>query len=852
MAAEVAMFDAKPGGHNLVQQGALAPLGLSPGKRSLTEQLSIDHVTSSTLQPAAPAPTAMARALALAQLGVVHLAAIEDALAPAFQRAVAATDANAVKAIALQLLGQTARIVDAQTQIVVLVPQADGSRGAALASTAATDPFAPDAAKLVELTRAKAALDRTIAEKLPRLSTQLGPQMFGNELVTGRATEPPPRVREAFMLLAYEVSIVVQLLEAADDIQRLIQPADEMRGTSEQATEHAHRDALDLLERWKGRPINFLFLSRVLAKRGLWTTLQGARSTRGRSTNELKRAVAAQARETGATPDTGELWDAEQAHRALSYSTGDWAISDDDALKVYDMLAQAEPRARAALVKQLHRMGRLGALCENLPWGIVKQLWESISDPEASKLLEPFWTSKGGGASLGTKLKSAGHWYTDAINKFLDIATFGAKPRIDEMYDAREAGVVSDDAYYVGATKAIGRAALVAAAMTASGGLAGELTAGAAEGAGLGRAFTAVASGAAGGGVGNVAGHFVGDVYDQIADGKRGFDSLSDYGSSFREGAVFGGVVGAVGLAASRFLPKATRTIAQDAAATHPQLTQLLDAARSAGRNAGARVRMTLRDFLASIAPPTPGLRLAYAGHALPPRIAAAAPSSWVLVTIRPLQDLNAPMQTSRGIGDLAEVERVDLFDDYGADASYQDELADWRHEEQPPDRGHAGRDEIGLAEPQSDGTLSPRRVRHVRPQELEPELAGEAGVGPLHASRLDITRSPRHHVLPQEELAFFQERGFPGRTTDNFTIELNKLDHEIVHGGNQHLARRHWTEHDWNPKLMTRLWKAEAKLQRVKGPGAKLTRDEILLIVDQMRKRFGIAELPYIQYNAR
>ncbi len=455
-------------------------------------------------------------------------------------------DTSAVKALALQIVGGVARIVDAQSHVVRLVPQVDTGPRAVTASTAETDAGAPDAAELAKLTAKKAALDAAVLATVPKLALQVSPQWFGDELVAGHAAEPPPHVREVLVQLTYEAGLVVQLLEEADAIEALLLSIDKVRETSGPATEGPPRAAVDHLERWKGRPVNFLFLARVLTKRGLWQSMQGIQDPRGHTAAELERKVIVQSKETGATADVGEAWDAEEAHSLLSYSRFDWKVTDAEASSVFEMLAKAEPRARGELVKQLYRMGRLGPLCEHLPWGQVKQLWESIADPEASKLLEPYWANKGGGASLGKRLEEQDHWYTTALSRFLDIATFGAKPRLDAAYDAREAGMITDDGYWGGVTKAVGRAAFVAAATAATGGGAGELVAGASEGMGLasgvvGRTVTTVAAGATAGGFGNVAGHFIGDVYDQALDGKQGFDSASSYGKSFGEGAALGG-----------------------------------------------------------------------------------------------------------------------------------------------------------------------------------------------------------------------------------------------------------------------------------------------------------------------
>jgi len=94
------------------------------------------------------------------------------------------------------------------------------------------------------------------------------------------------------------------------------------------------------------------------------------------------------------------------------------------------------------------------------------------------------------------------------------------------------------------------------------------------------------------------------------------------------------------------------------------------------------------------------------------------------------------------------------------------------------------------------------------------------------------------------QEIEFFQARGFPGRDIDNFTVELNKLDHEMVHGGNQPLARRHWQEREWNTKLMKTL------RAREKALGRRLRRNEILGIMEAQRVEFEIADRPFVHYT--
>ena len=209
----------------------------------------------------------------------------------------------------------------------------------------------------------------------------------------------------------------------------------------------------------------------------------------------------------------------------------------------------------------------------------------------------------------------------------------------------------------------------------------------ASEGMGLasgvvGRGVTAVASGATAGGFGNVAGHFIGDVYDQVLDGKEGFDSVSSYGKSFGEGAALGGATAAVGLVASKYLPQGTRSLAQEAAASRPHVTRVLEATRSVGVGVGVKLQTTVRDFLDTLGGP-PGFRFAYAGNpAIPPRLASAPPTAPVWIVVRPLKDLNAPMKMEGGDrgGPLGEIESVEpgeeiaaMFDEFSSPERYRD-----------------------------------------------------------------------------------------------------------------------------------------------------------------------------------
>ena len=74
------------------------------------------------------------------------------------------------------------------------------------------------------------------------------------------------------------------------------------------------------------------------------------------------------------------------------------------------------------------------------------------------------------------------------------------------------------------------------------------------------------------------------------------------------------------------------------------------------------------------------------------------------------------------------------------------------------------------------------------------------------NATGAGVARPPRHHVLPQEERAFFEARGFKGDLDiDNFTVELQAADHQAQHGGGNWRMGRLWPG-EWNRFAMEKL----------------------------------------------
>ncbi len=100
----------------------------------------------------------------------------------------------------------------------------------------------------------------------------------------------------------------------------------------------------------------------------------------------------------------------------------------------------------------------------------------------------------------------------------------------------------------------------------------------------------------------------------------------------------------------------------------------------------------------------------------------------------------------------------------------------------------------------------------------------------------------PKHHVFPQEERAWFEERGFTGEfDIDKFTVEIEEAEHQAVHGGGDYRLGRS-TGFEWNRRVMAALRSEEA------GLGRRLRRRRIFEIVQNLMEEYRIPHefVPY------
>jgi len=127
----------------------------------------------------------------------------------------------------------------------------------------------------------------------------------------------------------------------------------------------------------------------------------------------------------------------------------------------------------------------------------------------------------------------------------------------------------------------------------------------------------------------------------------------------------------------------------------------------------------------------------------------------------------------------------------------------------------------------QANGDL-PQGVRDAlgdSPEVCGMQVTDRAGAG--------MSERPKHHVLPREHRAWFEERGFTGDVDiDKFCVRLEQAHHQAVHGGGNWRLGRMWPN-EWNRMIMDALQRAERRT------GQMLTRNEILNIVAERMKNY-------------
>jgi hypothetical protein len=596
------------------------------------------------------------RALLSAQQAVNMTRVIRETLKPAYRNAVDALNPVAALELGTHIFSAYSAIETARTEIAHAFPP--GNEGAAMVSTVDTpvdDTVEAAHARWLELQGLQGMLIGDEGVLGYELIREVGPGMFRGTPVAEGAVAPPPK-KNAAARIANEAGVVVEILALVHKIRDMTGAS---AGECRQLSEGEQCEIASWLEPYKSRPIDFAFAAQVLAAEHLWDIVAGAKGASGRTLAETRDKAQAQARETGAFVDVGEF-DADTVQQLLDDA------SDGNAMEVFETLKEMPPSARGPVIKQIDRMGLLGGLCDHLPWQYVKALHGVIaeSDHAAASLLLPYFEDKGGGKSLHKMYEEnimenleEGGFINNAQAfgwTFLDTAhnalTFGFLHEYSAAYDASEEGWITDDQFYASAGKALGKAVAIGVVSAVTGGLAGAAAEGAALGVGISEGAAAIIGGGVGGAVGGVAGHFTGDVYDQLLNGKEGFDSLGDYGMSAAVGGASGAALATVSVMAGQYLPASQQRMADLYATRYPRMTRVLEDVRMAGYSAGAagragavQVKMKVQEYLDSIDTGGFGGPTAFA-TANGADIRMMPPDQEISVRVRVPKDFNRPV----------------------------------------------------------------------------------------------------------------------------------------------------------------------------------------------------------------
>ncbi|MFP2933434.1 DUF2380 domain-containing protein [Pyxidicoccus sp. 3LG] len=123
-------------------------------------------------------------------------------------------------------------------------------------------------------------------------------------------------------------------------------------------------------------------------------------------------------------------------------------------------------------------------------------------------------------------------------------------------------------------------------------------------------------------------------------------------------------------------------------------------------------------------------------------------------------------------------------------------------------------------------------------PEGLRDALGDSPEVRGMHETNragAGMSARPKHHVMPQEHRAWFEQRGFKGEMSiDQFCVRLERAHHEAIHGGGNWKLGRTWPG-EWNRMIMEALREAELT------SGRMLTRNKVLDIVAERMKFYGI-----------
>jgi hypothetical protein len=401
---------------------------------------------------------------------------------------------------------------------------------------------------------------RDLTELTGRMAFELGPRVFRGVVVAG---DPVPQGRQSVEAAATEAAVTIELVNTVRQVRELMGSG--QAGSLQQAA--------DLVEGWRGRPVNFFFLYSALGKEGLLGPLSVVGGTEtGRNVFQLHKQVEKSAETFGMLLDVG-AFNLGEAVTMLSYYWDDWAISDEDGQKVVEMWASASPEARVVILDKLEAEGRLERLCDNVPGLAVKAMADVARlkpNSPAHKTLQAAVGDRPEGTTA-TELYEQnimenieeGNYVRGYLWTFLNVAhsalTLGFKDIHDNAYEQMREGLITSDEYWSTTTKAAGRTAVLLAATAVTGGAVGGFAEGVALGRGVAPTLAGLIGGTVGGGASGLVGQLTADLYDQALLGKEGFSSAGDYLTATGGGAASGALLSGVGAFGARLAPGAAQ-----------------------------------------------------------------------------------------------------------------------------------------------------------------------------------------------------------------------------------------------------------------------------------------------------
>ena len=395
------------------------------------------------------------------------------------------------------------------------------------------------------------------------LMTAMGPQEFRGTLVAGGLFRPG--ANDNLQAIIREASITIDILITANAMKER---------TLGVTSVLQYREIVTMAEMWQSRRMNFYFLYHVLSVLlgASFNLLRAFSGSSGRTLVQMRGDVQDNTRTFGVMTDVGSYSESMMSD-LLTYSLGDWAITDENARSAFDMIASASPAARLPILQRLNERGLLTRLCNNLPGQYVQALLDDIGGarganaPAVAFVLQDCISENTGGGETVSELYESNimenlendNYVRAYLWTLLDVAhsatSLGFKDIHDQAYQARREGLISSDEYWSITAKAAGRSAALLAATALTGGTAGGFAEGFALARGAGATTASLIGAGVGGGVAGFTGQLTGDIYDQALLGKEGFSSLGDYASATALGAGSGVLVGGVSMASARYLP---------------------------------------------------------------------------------------------------------------------------------------------------------------------------------------------------------------------------------------------------------------------------------------------------------